>query len=519
MDPLGNHNDSYYFPPGSQGGQGWRAANGGDAERTGLLVEIPSPTRGLRRNLSGRPGHSMGRVRGTSQIHPIDELEEEPDSQNVYDNVALTRQSEMAEKRTTRGAPLFDTAAISNPFTDAHGRDCEQQTVFHSAPTSPTLQEFSPIDHVTPNWLQDTDIVSERRSSVPNERLSPDKSTSERTSSNLSESSTRSNLSWASSSAGAMRNASIRSAAILNSAVQANPFRSPNASPTRDRPRRNSDNGRKSPFNPQTHSFSSIRSNGYADIDSFRTAQSSFPHLQAEGEALLGGNPERYRPGTSSSHSNTYRDTEGSNSRAATSTPATSLAMDTSAAFRPVNRERRKSWLGSVRRVLTRSTSGAERTRSLTTTMSYYEPYRDNPVTTIDTFTADNRKSFPAASAPPRRAASDASFWRSRRGKHDWLDEEQDPTWRRNAGDDWGAPEDIAMAERERQRQEWRERGALLVNIANDDQQLPTPRTPIGSHQLGVQSTEDRPCTPASEADWDVEAAVERRVVLSLIHI
>jgi hypothetical protein len=165
--------------------------------------------------------------------------------------------------------------------------------------------------------------------------------------------------------------------------------------------------------------------------------------------------------------------------------------------------------------VLARSASSAERTRSLTTAITYHEPYRDDPILSPKPSAVENRKSFPAATPPPRRAASDASFWRNKRGKQDWLEDEQDPTWRRTAGDNWGAPEDIAMAERERARQEWRERGNLLVNINNDDQ-LPTPHAPIGPDELGIpfaSSSLDRPCTPASEADWDVEAAVERRVV------
>jgi hypothetical protein len=305
----------------------------------------------------------------------------------------------------------------------------------------------------------------------------------------------------------------MRSTAILNNATHVNPFKTPNGSPTRDGLIGDYETGRDSPADPRTQSFTSTRSNGRGEIESFRTAQSSFAHLQAEGEVLLGGNPERVRPGTSSSNSNTYRDTDGSNSRAATATPATSLALDTLASSRPATRDRRRSWLGSVRRVLTRSASSAERTRSLTNTMSYHERYTDTPLSPTEPSAVDNRKSFPASSAPPRRAASDASFWRSRRGQQDWLEEEQDARWKRTAGDDWGAPEDVALAERERQRQEWRERGKLLVDMANDNDQLPTPRTPITSDQLGIPMMDGRPSTPLSEADWDVEAAVERRVV------
>ena len=82
--------------------------------------------------------------------------------------------------------------------------------------------------------------------------------------------------------------------------------------------------------------------------------------------------------------------------------------------------------------------------------------------------------------------------------------------WRRNSGDDWGAPEDVALAEKERQRREWRERGnSLLINLGDED--LPTPHTPLQPKDLGAGI--ERPRTPAGEDDWDVEAAVERRVV------
>lgn len=50
------------------------------------------------------------------------------------------------------------------------------------------------------------------------------------------------------------------------------------------------------------------------------------------------------------------------------------------------------------------------------------------------------------------------------------------------------------------------------MNITSDDELL-TPRTPIAPHDLGIPSVEQRPRTPADEGDWDVEAAVERRVV------
>jgi hypothetical protein len=515
FDYLAGQNGNYYFPPGTQGGQGWKQTASQDAERTGLLVEIPSPTRGLRRSLSGRPGFAIAKGRGPSGIHPIDELEEEIDEEDAIESAKTERPTEMKERRHTRGTSILDGAPVLDPFTEGRPRGSEQKNIFHSAPTSPEHVDQDNADHVAPNWPLGAAGPATRHSTG---RISPDKSTSERTSSGLSERSTRSGLSWTSSSAGVLRSASVRSTAILNNATNANPFKTPNGSPTRDRSDEEDDSGHHSPIDPRTQSFTSVRSNGYEDIESFRTAQSSFAHLQAEGEALLGGNPERPRPGTSSSNSNTYRDTEGTNSRAATATPATSYTLDLLTNSRPATRERRRSWLGSVRRVLTRSVSGAERTRSLTTALAHQEPYTDHPTSPIDKppthSEKENRKSLPlASSSPPRRAASDASFWRSRRGQQDWLEDEvESAKWKRTERDNWGAPEDIAHAERERARQEWRERGKLLVG---DDEALPTPRTPITSKQLGVPTLESdgRPGTPASEADWDVEAAVERRVV------
>jgi hypothetical protein len=466
----------------------------------------------LRRSSSGRPAYAMGPVRGPGQIHPIDELEEEEDEiERVADKTPLTERREMGERGAEPALSFLEHAPQLDPFTDSHRQEGTKKTAFRSASSSPVLEDATEHDHHMMEWPGAGAAAARRSNTVSTGRISPDKpSADERTSSNLSERSTRSNLSWTSSHGSVARSASLRASAIT-AAAQTNPFRSPDASPTHDRPRRYSETGRRTPGEPRTQSLSSVRSNGYADPDSFRTARSSFAHLQAEGEVLLGGNPEQARPGTSStshgSNSHTFGDTDESNSRATTATPATSHALDMS---RPETRDVRKSWLGSVRRVLRRSASGADRTRSLTTSVNYHEPYTDNPVSSAGPSLVDNHKSC-TSNVPPRRAASDASFWKSRRGKQDWEDE-LESRWTRNSGDDWGAPEDIARAEKDRLRQEWRQRGNLLINLTSDDE-LPTPRTPIAPNELGIPSIGQRPGTPADEGDWDVEAAVERRVV------
>ncbi|KAF9693787.1 hypothetical protein EKO04_008352 [Ascochyta lentis] len=517
MEYFAGQNGSYYFTPGSQGGQGWKSSHGQDAERTGLLLEIPSPTRGLRRSLSGRPAYAMGIVRGPGQIHPIDELEEgeeEEEAEKATDETPLTERREMSERKVNKISSVFDNAPQLDPFSNTQREDSGKKSTIRSASSSPILEDVQDHGHpMTESEWPGPSVAAVRRSNtVSTGRMSPDKSSSdERTNSNLSERSTRSNLSWTSSHGSLARSASVRAAAVATTTCQVNPFRSPDASPIHNRPHRCSESGTKTAAHPRTQSSSSARSNGYADIDTFRTAQSSFAHLQAEGENLLGCKPEQARPETSStsngSNPHPRGDTEAGNSRAATVTLATSYTLERS---RPESRDVRKSWLGSVRRVLRRSASGADRTRSLTNTVSNHEPYTDNPASPVGISATDNRKSS-LSNVPPRRAASDASFWKSRRGKQDW-EEELENRWTRNSGDDWGAPEDIARTEKDRLRQEWRERGNLLVNLTSDDE-LPTPRTPITPSELGVPNTDHRPCTPADEGDWDVEAAVERRVV------
>lgn len=527
FDARGGHGDAmeypggpnaYYFPPGNQGGQGWKSAHGQDVERTGLLLEIPSPTRGLRRNLSGRPAYPINVVRGPGQIHPIDELEEEDEdgAEQDTDKTPLTERHATVERSADRNSSVMDNTPQLDPFFDEHRSRTVKKAVLSSASSSPVLEDTQEHEQMLTEWPALTTNANRRSNTISTDRLSSDKASSdERTNSNLSERSARSDLSWSSSHGSLGTSASLRVVDIRSTLIatiaHASPLQSPESSPTRSRARRYSESSRTQATETRTKSFSSVHSNGQLDSELVRTAHTSFAHLQAEGEMLLGGNPEQIRPGTSStsngSNSHTFGDADTRQSRAMTATTATSHALDLS---RPGSRDVRKSWLGSMRRVLRRSASGTDRTRSLTNAVSYHEPYTDNPRSLMGPLTIDDRRLLPS-NPPPRRAASDATFWKSRRGKQDW-EEDTENKWARNSGDDWGAPEDVARAEKDRLRQEWRERGNLLVNLTSDDE-LPTPRTPIAPNDLGISSIEQRPCTPADEGDWDVEAAVERRVV------
>ncbi|KAF2809431.1 uncharacterized protein BDZ99DRAFT_463234 [Mytilinidion resinicola] len=445
----------------------WRGSGNQEAERTGLLVEIPSPTRGLRRSLPGRGNHHLiprydeRRAQGPGDIHPIDELEEE--EQDV-----TTKAPDMSERaavnplRTSAfaNAPTLDPFTDPNPLSSHPVSGLTRDLLTQSAPPSP---EHENADHPrawSPDWDLAANALLARGPSPYTGRVSPDKS--DRTGSNLSERSTRSNLSSRSTGAGSVvRSVSIRSAALLN--TMSNPFTTPENSPTREKHHRQS-GGWQSAQDPRTRSFTSTRpSTANGDADSFITARSNFGQLQAEGEALLGGRPDTSYESSSGSvaGSNGYPEMS-----AATTTVLTSA---TSMDSRPT-RERRKSWLGSVRRALARSAAISppeDRTKSLTASAPYSEWTATSPTT-------PSQVSPTRSTAPPRRAASDASFWRSKRGARDWdidIDgpsEEGRPKWRRNSGDDWGAPEDEEARQKEQQE---------------------------------------------AEMDWDVEAAVEARVV------
>ena len=459
--------------------QGWRRGKGQEAERTGLLVEIPSPTRGLRRSLGGRTnphlsgGYNEKRGRGSGHIHPIDELEEE-EQEHGGENDPVASKVEMAEKSR---ASLFNSAPNLQP---SYNRPSSMSNV----PTSEGA--MNPRDTNSELLLAVGPSLGRHSPSNSLGRISPTKS--ERTRSDLSDRSARSDLST-STSASLGRSLSLRSAVLMNSM---NPFRTPQDSPTADRtPSSYSVNGWNSPVDSRTRSFTSSRSTrpntANAEVDSFTTAKTSFMQLQAEGEALLGGNPERHlagRPGTGSNSLHSYANT----SPGAEIFPKSAMR----AAESPTRstRPRRKSWLGSVRRVLGRSSSmsGSTDVRN-TVAISAFEPYRDaapSPTRRDHQSARFSQLYSGAGSSPPRRAVSDASLWRSKRGKKDWMeDDEHEARWRRNSGDDWGAPEDRAERERGRSRSSRRGGTASSFEDGEDD----------------------------DEEDWDVEAAVERRVV------
>jgi len=103
----------------------------------------------------------------------------------------------------------------------------------------------------------------------------------------------------------------------------------------------------------------------------------------------------------------------------------------------PVREKKGLSWVGSVRRVISGAYTG--RSASLTAASSRFDT---SPPTTSPTAVA-------SAAGPPRRAASDAGFWKGRRGASDWLIEPDDDVGARPPTASTAAPGDAVTGDEE----------------------------------------------------------------------
>ncbi|KAG8527936.1 uncharacterized protein KY384_006852 [Bacidia gigantensis] len=186
-----------------------------EAERTGLLFEIPSPTRGLRRSLHSRgmyqpaPRYDNGRRTPDfiSTIHPIDERDE-------YDE-HLNGGSHSNEHDTIqrRDYDLLSNVPVLDPFQDPHGGSRSP------SPQSPQ-QRAREVQRWVSDWTAADALMHQQGG-----RLSPEKT--DRTSSTLSDQSAISMLSSSSfqASAGTVsRTMSQRSGGLFS----LGPFRSTN---------------------------------------------------------------------------------------------------------------------------------------------------------------------------------------------------------------------------------------------------------------------------------------------------
>ena len=336
---------------------GGRASSDIDAERTGLLFEIPSPTRGLRRSLHSRgayqpaPRYDDGRLaRSPNNIHPIDERDEYED---------LTERGTSAEPGAHPGKDnhLIRTAPTLDPFRDPDGTR-------PPSPQSATRERQLEVQNWVSDWTAADALMHYRHG-----RHSPDKT--DRTSSTLSDQSAHSAVSaqsWQHSAGTVSRSMSQRSTALyitspfspsldVSGQVQAS-----NAQHAHGITRQPSSSNRRAQSltlfaNPQRTNTS----------DSYATATTSFSPLQSEGEALLGGYPDQV------------------------------VASPTR------TQSRARGWMGSVRRVFT----GADRSTSASP---------ENPSTSSSPIKYHHTE----AGVPRRAASAGATLWQKRQGAKDW---------------------------------------------------------------------------------------------------
>lgn len=323
-----------------------------NAERTGLLFEIPSPTRGLRRSLYSRgtyqpaPRYEDGRqTPGFSTIHPIDERDE-------YDEDPIDGPQGHNEMIQRDGYNALSNVPTLDPFLDPAG-----------GTRTPSPQSPQDREHEIRNWVSDWTVANAMMHSQVG-RLSPEKN--DRTSSTLSDQSSRSGLSSHSiqNSVGNMsRSLSQRSAALFSTTAH----RSTNDTTPSDNLQ--SASQRYTPEHRRSRSLTlEPASQRTALSENIATAGPSFPQLQSEGETLLGDYPIAGGSSPTRSHS------------------------------------RARGWMGSLRRAF----SGLDRSTST------------SPENDTSNSSSPTKHKFTEGGLPRRAASTGAMLWQRRRGARDW---------------------------------------------------------------------------------------------------
>lgn len=344
------------FPLVKESSGGGRSSRETEAERTGLLFEVPSPTRGLRRSLHSRgayqpaPRYDDGRLaRGSGNIHPIDERDEYDEDMAKRDLAAGKGTAQRKDGSILRSAPALDpfldpdVSRTPSPQSPAHERELEVR-----------------------NWVSDwaaADALMHHHAG----RFSPDKT--DRTSSTLSDQSMHSAVSaqsWQHSLGTMSRSMSQRSAALFS----ARPVDVNNPMQAMDIQRTQSLAQYARSHNRRSQSLTLFSNPRRPDaLDTYTPATTSFTQLQREGEALLGGHPDQ----------------------SATSPTRT--------------QSRARNWMGSVRRVFT----GAERSDSAL-------PENGE----LSTSSSPTKYHHNDAGIPRRAASTGTMLWQKRQGAKDW---------------------------------------------------------------------------------------------------
>ena len=349
--------DAYMMARASGDKSALRNESDAEAERTGLLFEIPSPTRGLRRSLHSRgayqpaPRYDDGRLnRGSGNIHPIDERDE-------YDEGMMDGASSADPEARRQEPDIARSAPVLDPFTDTYVSRTP-------SPQSPARERELEQQNWVSDWAAADGLLHSHG------RQSPDKN--DRTSSTLSDQSTRSMVSaqsWQHSAGSMSRSMSQRSTALLFSKPFSSSSETNPTLPATDIERAQSITRATNPHNRRSHSltlFSNPRRSNTSET--IPTIAPSFPQLQSESEALLGG----------------YEDRSPTRSQS-----------------------RAREWMGSVRRVFTstdRSASTSPDHGGMSAASSptrYHHPSNE-------------------AGVPRRAASAGAMLWQKRQGARDW---------------------------------------------------------------------------------------------------
>ena len=385
----GDRNDAYPWASNTVTVGGRRIAGGTEAERTGLLVEIPSPTRGLRRSLHSRgtyqqaPRYEDGRkIVGPGQIHVIDERDEEDEDAIQR---ASPRTSHAGANYSRVPGDIVSNAPNLDPFRDPVSPIRSSIRAVSRSPSPPSAARERALE--VQNWVSDWNAADaimqhQQQASSPG-RVSPDKT--DRTSSTLSEQSVHSTMSYSSiqrSIGSISRSMSQRSAALLNFAnplALAAPTSNQSITTAIHQPRTAdpATQGTIAPASGRSRSLTIDTSRPPLETgDSFRTARTSFTQLQSEGSSLLYG---------------------------------TSASGPPSGDEFPLRtRSRARGWMGSVRRAL------------LANSITDRSSHSNSPETSSSSPTRPTHDTGGHSGLPRRAASAGAMLWRRRQGARDW---------------------------------------------------------------------------------------------------
>lgn len=430
---------------------------------TGTFVNVPSPTRGLRKGLAGRnyqyhaaPRYDEQRISHASgNIHPIAEQANEDEDGEEERRSASDELTEAERKLRDLERVLMSE---DDPFADQQPNPLGSHPVSPLAPSNATVMRVPTGASRTPNRTTHRRPLSEEvevsnwtierdPEDLPQQndhgRASPTKSSSdERTSSTLSERSTRTTISESSITT----TMSTRTGALLAAAAAV--YRAQNGTPpTEERTRTMSSNGgRKSPYyftrgrSSTAGSANAVARNSIAgDADSFATARSrsNFVDLQSEGEALLGGRPTMDRD-------DPYQRAVAAQGH---NNPP---AQPVSTSFGSMQQRRKPGLMGSLRRAINAVSTVGERSFSLTSSAEQYGFDPQNSSSSSPT-----REPQRQIGSVPRRAVSDGgALLKQKRGQKDWQDDTVFPPYHDDPDpNDWGLPR--SSLEKQQAEEEW----------------------------------------------------------------